>query len=71
MTITIKINNAKALKLLEDLESLNLIEVIKKSIIKSKKEKLSERLLGSITSKQANIMRGELDQMRNEWNRNI
>jgi hypothetical protein len=71
MTITIKVNNASALKLLENLESLNLIEVIKKSILTTKNKKISEKLSGSITTKQANLMRKELDQMRNEWNRNI
>jgi hypothetical protein len=69
-TLTIKINNSKAIKLIEDLESLKLIEVLKKSVVKEKGKKLSERLAGSITSKQADVMRSELQQMRNEWERN-
>jgi hypothetical protein len=69
-TVTIKINNAHALKLIEDLEAMNLIEVIKNTIIPDKK-KLSERLAGSITSEQAAQMHDELKNMRNEWNRDI
>lgn len=45
-TITIKINNDKALKLLEDLEALNLIQIIKKSV--SNNKKLSEKFAGSL-----------------------
>ena len=70
-TLTIKINNVKALKLLEDLEALNLIQVIKKPAVKEKKGKLSERLAGSISAKQAKLMRNELTEMRNEWQRSI
>jgi hypothetical protein len=70
-TLTIKINNVKALKLLEDLEELNLIQVINKIAVKEKKGKLSERLAGSTSSKQAKVMRKELSEMRDEWERNI
>ena len=70
-TLTIKINNVKALKLLEDLEDLNLIQVISKIAVNEKKGKLSERLAGSISSKQAKVMRKELSEMRDEWERNI
>ena len=70
-TVTIKINNAHALKLLEELEALNLIKVIKKSVVKENRKKLSERLAGSISSKQANLMRKELTEMHNEWERTI
>ena len=70
-TITIKINNAKAARLIEDLEALDLIEVIKKKVVKGKEKKLSERLLGSITSEEAEKMRTELRKIRNEWERII
>ena len=39
--------------------------------VKKKGKKLSERLAGSISSKQANLMRKELTKMRNEWKRDI
>ena len=70
-TLTIKVNNSKALKLLEDLEALNLIKVIKRPVVNVKKGKLSERLAGSISAKQAKLMRNELTEMRNEWERSI
>ena len=70
-TITIKINNSKAAKLIEDLEALELIQVVKSKAVKQKSKKLSERLSGSITSTQAALMRKEVKQMRSEWERNI
>jgi HAMP domain-containing protein len=70
-TVTIKVNNIKALKLLEDLEALDLIEVIKKTVVKGKSKKLSDQLSGSITATEAKQMRKELKQMRSEWERNI
>ena len=70
-TVTIKINNAHALKLLEELEALNLIEVIKRTVAKEKKAKLSDKLWGSISTEEADTMRKELIEMRNEWQRDI
>lgn len=70
-TLTIQINNAHALKLLEELEALNLIQVLKKTVSKENSKKLSERLAGSINPEQAAIMRNELNQMRSEWDRDI
>ena len=70
-TTTIKINNSKAAKLIEDLEALNLIQIVKSNAVKQKSKKLSERLSGSITSTQAALMRKEVKQMRSEWERNI
>lgn len=69
-TLTITVIDAKALKLLEDLESLNLIRVLKTQEDKPK-QKLSERLRGSISEEQANAMHKELLQMRSEWDRDI
>ena len=70
-TLTIEVNSAKALKLLEDLEELDLIKVIKKSVTKDKGKKLSTRLAGSITGDEAKKMHQELKQMRDEWERVI
>jgi len=53
-TITIKINNSKALNLLKNLEELNIIEVIKKSSIKSKGKKVS-------ASAEENVVSGKLN----------
>jgi hypothetical protein len=69
-TLTIKIRDSKALKLIHDLESLNLIQVISENGKKPTK-KLSEILSGSISEQQADSMHKELQKMRNEWERNI
>ncbi len=70
-TITIKINNASALKLLEDLESMKLIEFIKKSTSKVNGKKLSERLSGNISHEESEILHKHLVETRNEWERNF
>ena len=68
-TLTIKIKDNKALKLIHDLEDLNLIQVIG-SDLKKNTAKLSDILNGSISKEQADNMQKELKQMRNEWERN-
>ncbi|MDB4921141.1 hypothetical protein [Mucilaginibacter sp.] len=68
-TLTIKIRDNKALKLIHDLEDLNLIQVIGSSEKKTT-AKLSDILNGSISTEQANNMQKELKQMRDEWERN-
>ena len=70
-TITIKINNEKAIKLLEDLEALDLIQIIKKSV--SKQKKLSDKFAGSLhlSDEQYNEFQQYLDQSREEWERDI
>jgi hypothetical protein len=67
-TLTIKIRDSKALKLIRDLESLNLIQVINDKAKKPKK-KLSAIMTGSISQEQADSMQKELKQMRDEWKR--
>ena len=70
-TVTVKIYNPQALKLLEDLEALNLIELVRLPAKAAQSNKLSERLSGSISSAEAKLMRQELSEMRNEWQRDI
>jgi hypothetical protein len=68
--LTIEVSNKKTLKLIEDLESLKLIRVLRgKSKVKEKK--LSERLAGSLTSAKAKEWNKELKKMRGEWQRDI
>jgi len=67
-TLTIKIRDSKALKLIHDLESLNLIQVIHNDTKKPGK-KLSSIMNGSISEEQADSMQQELKQMRDEWKR--
>ena len=68
-TLTIKIKDSKALKLIHDLEDLNLIQVITPAV-KESATKLSSILSGSISQEQADNMQKELKQMRSEWERN-
>jgi hypothetical protein len=67
-TLTIKIKDSNALKLIRNLEALNVLEVINPEK-KQSGLKLSERLSGSITPEQAEIMHKEIQQMRDEWER--
>ena len=69
-TLTIKIRDGKALKLIRDLESLDLIEVISAKTQKPLKN-LSSAMSGSISEEQADSMQKELKQMRDEWQRDI
>jgi hypothetical protein len=69
-TLTIKIKDSNALKLIHDLEAMNILEVVSPEKKKSG-VKLSERLSGSISAEQAEIMHKELQQMRSEWERDI
>ncbi|MGV3557962.1 hypothetical protein [Larkinella arboricola] len=64
-TIEIELTNQKALKLLQDMEELNLIKLVKR------KQKLSS-LRGKIkTPMQENEIHTQLDTLRDEWQRNI
>jgi hypothetical protein len=69
-TVLIQINNAKAYKLLEDLEDLQIIKVLKKNI--EPQQKLSEKYAGKLPSDVADELQNYVAQSRNEWNnRNI
>jgi hypothetical protein len=70
-TLTIKIRDSKALKLIHDLESLNLIQVISSGDTKAPSKKLSATMSGSISKEQADSMQEELKKMRDEWERDI
>lgn len=69
-TVLIQINNNKAYKLLEDLEDLHIIKVLKKSI--EPQQKLSEKYVGKLPSDVADELQNYVSQIRNEWkNRSI
>ncbi|WOK04953.1 hypothetical protein RT717_17880 [Imperialibacter roseus] len=69
-TITIELKNSKALKLIEDLEALSLVRIVREpKTVKGKK--LSERLAGAISSKEASDIDTELEQIRSEWKSSI
>jgi hypothetical protein len=65
-TVLIQIINNKAYKLLEDLEDLHIIKVIKKSI--EPQQKLSEKYAGKLPSEIADELQNYVTQSRNEWN---
>ena len=66
-TVLIQINNNKAYKLLEDLEDLDIIKVLKKSI--QPHQKLSEKYAGKLPSDIADELQNYVTQSRNEWNK--
>lgn len=69
-TVTVEIKNEKALALLRNLESLQLLRILEDSPSKTKtKQKLSERFAGSISKERAEELQKELTKMRNEWER--
>lgn len=69
-TVLIQINNNKAYKLLEDLEDLDIIKVLNKSI--KPPQKLSEKYAGKLPSDIADELQNYVSQSRNEWkDRNI
>lgn len=65
-TITIELTNAKAYKLIEDMEELNLIRVLKRkhADISSLRRKIKHRMTKEQIDQQ-------LDSIRKEWQRNI
>lgn len=65
-TVLVQITNNKAYKLLEDLEDLQIIKVLKKSI--QPQEKLSEKYAGKLPSDIADEIQNFVNESRNEWN---
>ena len=67
-TVLIQINNKKAYRLMEDLEDLHLIKVLKKSV--QAQQKLSEKYAGKLPSEVADELQNFVIKSRNEWNNN-
>ena len=65
-TVLVQINNNKAYRLLEDLEDLHIIKVIKKSI--QPRQKISEKYAGKLPADVADELQNYVTQSRNEWN---
>ncbi|HUH75424.1 MAG TPA: hypothetical protein VLZ75_13600 [Chitinophagales bacterium] len=66
-TVLVQINNKKAYKLLEDLEDLNIITVLKKN--KQPNQKLSEKYAGKLPAEIAEELQNHVSQSREEWNK--
>ena len=65
-TFLIQVTNEKALRLLHELEELDLIKVLKEDSSTSKTN-LSEKYKGIITKEQGQSLSQHIKQMRNEW----
>ncbi len=65
-TLHIEIINHKAIRLLEELEELNLIKVLKDNI--NPKPKLSDKYKGVFSKEDAQSFNEHTKNMRKEWN---
>ena len=68
-TVTIELTNPKAMNLLEELEALQLIRVVKKE--KLDKPRLSTLLRSSVSPQAAVEFNESIQKARNEWERPI
>lgn len=68
-TLFIELTNPKARNLLQELEELHLIKVIKKESFTDQKP--SQKLRGSISAEAARAFNEEINKSRDEWNRPI
>lgn len=64
-TVLIQITNNKAYKLLEDLEDLNVLKVLKKNV--EPQQKLSEKYAGKLPSIVADELQNYVTESRKEW----
>ncbi|MDD4971226.1 MAG: hypothetical protein PHT07_17495 [Paludibacter sp.] len=65
-TVLIQINNSKAYKLLEDLEKLHVLKVLKKS--KKQSLSLSDKYAGKLSPKTADELQDYVNESREQWN---
>ena len=71
-TLVIQLTHSKALKLLLDLEELQLIRVIKrKETAKKGKIKLSTKYAGKLSTEVGLQLQQHINQSRDEWERTI
>jgi len=69
-TVTIELTNSTAMHLLENLERLNVIRILRKRK-KTGASDLATRMQGSITQAQADNLHRQLEEMRAEWERDF
>jgi hypothetical protein len=67
-TLTIKIKNRKAVRLIKELEGLDLIKIVSGTIAK-KDRKLSQSMAGSLNKNQAAAYHKNVQNLKNEWER--
>lgn len=68
-TVLIQINNSRAYKLLEDLEDLQILKVLNKSIVPQ--QKLSEKYKDVFSKKDAKSFNNHTQTMRKEWDNTL
>ena len=64
-TMLIQLTNQKAVKLLHELEELNLIKVLREDILP--KAKLSDKYRGILTKEEGKSLNEHIIKMRTEW----
>lgn len=64
-TYLIELTNDRAYRLLQDLEDMNIIRVLKKKV--SSRQKLSEKYAGKLPSGVADELQNYVTQSRKEW----
>lgn len=64
-TVTIQINNQRAYKLLEELEALNLLKVIRKNV--KTPQKLSDKYAGKLSAEVAQELQAYVAKGRETW----
>lgn len=68
-TVIIQLTSPKTMKLLQELEELNLLRVVKTNV--STKTKLSDKYAGKLPANIAEDIQKHIEQSRNEWNSDI
>ena len=63
-TILIQVNNNKAYKLLQDLEALDIIKVLRRNI---SQQKLSQKYRGVFSKEDAKDFNKHVQEIRKEW----
>ena len=66
-TVTVDILNSKAMKLLQDLELLQLIRVHKSKDAGKANENLANRYKGAMSKQSKDDIDSQLNELRNEW----
>ena len=70
-TLTIELKQAKSMALLEDLEALDIIKIIRKKTPPKPPGKLSDMFAGSISIEEDEALKKHSQQIRDEWERDI
>lgn len=65
-TLLIQVNNPNALRLIKDLEKLNMLKVLKNKPV-SEPTKLSDKYKGVFSKEDAKDFDEHIEKMRNEW----